>query len=127
MRACREGGEPYHIGDDLQDRPDETAEPGLDHVSRAYAITAGSNDRFRRASRIRFGAVLTFAEISRGTEFLRITPVADQLTHRGGRSFGEGQHRDRRGKRACVERASKSTRTRLALGALTTQFMARTP
>src|SRR5260370_28952529 len=74
MRARREEGEPSHICDDLQDRPDETEEPGLDHGSRGYAITADSNARFRPPAGSDSERSVTFAEISRGTEFLRITP-----------------------------------------------------
>jgi hypothetical protein len=107
MRACREGGEPYHIGDD-QDRPDETAEPGLDHVSRAYAITAGSNDRFRRASRFRFGAVRHIRRDFTRKEFLPITGHR----RRPRDDFGEGQGRASAARGSVITRPAVTGRRR---------------
>ena len=82
MRACREGGEPYDIGRDLQDRSDETADLALDHVSGEYAITAGPMTDSVAPAGSDSERSLTFAEISRGTEFLRITGVPHRISDR---------------------------------------------
>ena len=51
-RACGEGRELHDIDGDPQDGSDDTAEPGLDHVSGGYAITAVQRPNPSRHPRI---------------------------------------------------------------------------